>query len=125
TQDPYENISVVPSQGQRIVIVKSAGAGRFLHLVTSRGSLSVNTAGATRGHSTAVAAFSVAAVNALASYPNSFSGGNANPVESFSSDGPRRIFFNPDGSPITPGNFSSTGGTVRQKPDLAAADGVQ
>ena len=30
----------------------------------------------------------------------------------------------PDGTPITPGNFSSTGGEVRQKPDITAADGV-
>jgi hypothetical protein len=36
----------------------------------------------------------------------------------------RRIFFNPDGTAITPGNFTSTGGTVLQKPDIAAADGV-
>ena len=34
------------------------------------------------------------------------------------------MFYNPDGTPITPGNFSSTGGTVRLKPDIAAADGV-
>ena len=45
-------------------------------------------------------------------------------VETFSSDGPRRIFFEADGTPITPGNFSSTGGRVLQKPDLAAADAV-
>src|SRR5439155_8680671 len=91
TQDPYENISVIPTPGQRIVIVKSSGAGRFLHLVTSRGELNISTAGAVRGHSAAAGAFSVAAVNALSSYPNPFSGGNANPVERFSSDGPRRI----------------------------------
>jgi hypothetical protein len=34
------------------------------------------------------------------------------------------VFFNQDGSAITPGNFSSTGGAIRQKPDIAAADGV-
>ena len=34
------------------------------------------------------------------------------------------MFFNADGSPITPGNYSSTGGTVRQKPDFTGADGV-
>lgn len=44
--------------------------------------------------------------------------------ERFTSDGPRRVFFNADGSPITPGNYSSTGGTVRQKPDFTGADGV-
>ena len=44
--------------------------------------------------------------------------------ETFTSDGPRRVFYQPDGTPITPGNFTSTGGEVRQKPDIAAADGV-
>src|SRR5262249_6322663 len=42
------------------------------------------------------------------------------------SDGPRRVFFNADGTPITPGNFlfGTNGGTVRNKPDITAADGV-
>jgi subtilisin family serine protease len=52
--------------------------------------------------------------------------GAANPTENFSSDGPRKIFYNPDGSAITPGNFlfGTSGGTTLVKPDLAAADGV-
>ena len=37
---------------------------------------------------------------------------------------PRRLFFLGDGTAITPGNFSSTGGAVLQKPDFAASDGV-
>ena len=47
-------------------------------------------------------------------------------VEWFSSDGPRRIFYfyHPDARAITPGNFSSTGGLLLQKPDVTAADGV-
>lgn len=45
-------------------------------------------------------------------------------VETFSSDGPRRIFYSADGTPFTPGNVSATGGQVLQKPDLTAADGV-
>src|SRR5262249_37422847 len=53
-----------------------------------------------------------------------FVGGATNPVETFSSDGPRQIFFNPDGTPITPGNFLAPGGLVLQKPDVTAADGV-
>ena len=50
----------------------------------------------------------------------------ANPVETFSSDGPRKIFYNPDGSAITPGNFlfATNGGTTLLKPDITAADGV-
>lgn len=49
-----------------------------------------------------------------------------NPVEPFSADGPRKIFFNPDGSSITPGNylFATNGGQTLLKPDLTAADGV-
>ncbi len=124
TQDPYESVYYVNS-GERIVIVKAAGESRFLHVNTTRGTLSISTAGVIKGHSAAAAAFSVAAVNTATAYPNPFSGGFQNPVETFSADGPRRVFFHADGTPITPGNFSATGGAVRQKPDLAAADGVQ
>ena len=45
--------------------------------------------------------------------------------ERFTSDGPRRIFFRADGKPLTPGNFTSTGGRVRVDPDFTAADGVR
>jgi hypothetical protein len=34
------------------------------------------------------------------------------------------VFFEANGTPLTPGNFSSTGGEVRNQPKLAAADGV-
>jgi uncharacterized repeat protein (TIGR01451 family) len=123
TQDPYEELDGPYANGQ-IVIVKSSGAARFLHLVAPRGKLGISTGGATRGHSAATNSFSVAAVDVHDSYPGPFTGGSANPVETFSSDGPRRVFFNANGSAITPGNFSSTGGAVRQKPDITAADGV-
>lgn len=45
-------------------------------------------------------------------------------VQTYSSDGPRKIFYDTDGTAITPGDFSSTGGTTRQKPDITAADCV-
>jgi hypothetical protein len=53
-----------------------------------------------------------------------FTGGPANPVETYSSDGPRRIFYQPNGTPITPGNllFGTGGGVSLQKPDITAAD---
>lgn len=122
THDPYENVGTL-NVGERIVITKFSGAARFIHVNTGRGRLGLGTAGQTRGHSAAVNAFSVAAVDVATSFPNAFTGGAQNPVETFSSDGPRRIFYNANGTAITPGNFSSTGGTVRQKPDIAAADG--
>ncbi len=51
------------------------------------------------------------------------------PIEPFNSDGPRRMFFNSDGTAITPGNvlfgdFQNPGGVTLNKPDFAAADGV-
>ncbi len=123
-QNPWEYISSVAANS-RIVIVKSAGANRYLHLqlmTSGAGSLATSTPGAIAGHCAATNAFAVAAVDANTAYPNLFTTGNT--VQYFSSDGPRRVFFNADGSPITPGNFSATGGTVRQKPDIAAANGV-
>ncbi len=124
TQDPYESVSKA-NDGERIVIVKYSGAARFLHLDARRGKLTFSTSGSTRGHNAAKDAFTVAAVDANTSFPAAFTGNAKNPVETFSSDGLRRMFFNPDGSAITPGNFSATGGTVWQKPDIAAADGVK
>ena len=119
TQDPYEMVKV--NNGEQIVLVLSAGTGRFLHLENGRGRLSVSTAGRTKGHACAADAFGVAAVSAH-SVTTPFTA--AAKVETFSSDGPRQVFYYANGTAITPGNFSSTGGTVRQKPDLAAADGV-
>lgn len=124
SQDPYESVSTL-NPGEQIVIVKSSGAGRFLHLSTGRGVLTIATRGATAGHNCATNAFGVAAVDAMTAYPNAFVGGPTNPVELFSSDGPRHVFFDAAGNAITPGNFSSTGGAIRQKPDVAAADDVQ
>jgi uncharacterized repeat protein (TIGR01451 family) len=124
TQDPYE-IAASTDSGQRVVVVKVSGEGRYLHVDTLRGKMTVVTPGTTKGHSSAQDAFSTAAVDVATAFPNPFTGGVANPVESFSSDGPRRMFFAPDGTPYTPGDFTSTGGIVRQKPDIAAADGCQ
>ncbi|MHB9007987.1 MAG: S8 family serine peptidase [Limisphaerales bacterium] len=123
TQDPYEFVPKA-NDGERILIVKFSGEARFLHLDTGRGRLATSTSGSTRGHNASRDGFSVAAVDAKTSFPEAFTGNTKNPVETFSSDGLRRVFFQPDGTPITPGNFSSTGGTVWQKPDIAAADGV-
>jgi uncharacterized repeat protein (TIGR01451 family) len=126
TQDPIEGLFGFVDQGYRIVVVKaSAAAPRYLNIDTLRGQLAVSTPGEVKGHAVATNAFCVAAVDVATAFPNPFVGGIANPVESFSSDGPRRIFYHADGSPITPGSLLSTGGVVRLKPDIAAADGVQ
>jgi hypothetical protein len=129
TQDPFESAGGI-TNGCRIVIVKhNAAAARFLRIhlnVNETGSetLNIATAGSIYGHMAATNTFCVAAIDQHSAYPNAFTGGVSNPFEPNFSDGPRRVFFNVDGSPITPGNFSSTGGAVRQKPDIAAADGV-
>src|SRR5215813_5290188 len=133
SQDPFEQITSGIAVNNHIVILKKDGAAnRYLHLSSNGGRLSVNTPGATRGHSTSANAYSVAATpaatpfgaapNPTGPFPSPFNANNK--VELFSSDGPRRIFFDPAGAAITPGDFSSTGGLLRQKPDITAADGV-
>ena len=125
SQDPYEHIDGVPVNAL-VAVVLSKGQPRYLHLEVGGLGLATSTPGRIKGHAAAAGAFAVAAVDVKTTspIPSPFTGGSANPVENFSSDGPRRIFYNADGTPITPGNLLSTGGTVRQKPDIAAADGV-
>jgi hypothetical protein len=132
TQDPLEFPQIQVASGNRIVVVRKAGAAaRFLNFTTQRGRLQFATSGEIRGHATAENGYGVAATPAAATFgaptpngpfPGPFVG--TNQIENFSSDGPRRVFFNADNSPITPGDFLSTGGQLLNKPDITAADGV-
>ncbi len=128
-QEPFEEIFVpgVSSPGDLLVVVLFSGATRALHVNTQRGVLSIATSGATIGHNAGFNTVSTAATawNSARAGTIPFTG-FANPTEPFSSDGPRKIFYNPDGSPVTPGNvlFGTNGGTTLLKPDLTAADGV-
>jgi hypothetical protein len=135
TQDPYEHISdpAQYSDGYYLVVTLYSGSARFLHLDFGRGIIDWASSGCVRGHNACEApnSFTVAATPAdtafaagdpTGPYPYAFNSSDV--VEYFSSDGPRQMFFNANGTPITPGNFSSTGGRILYKPDLTAADGV-
>lgn len=130
--DPIEGIdsSEFDDTGNMLVVLKWDGDDRMLHLNANRGQLAMVTAGQTAGHPTARGAFGVAAVDWYLTHTGPYPPSNPAPftgmefVETFSSDGPRRIHYEADGTPITPGDFSSSGGELRQKPDIAAADGV-
>ncbi|HEV8542412.1 MAG TPA: S8 family serine peptidase [Verrucomicrobiae bacterium] len=121
--DPAEIVDQV-QKGQRVVVVLSSGIRRFLHVDTGEAQLAINTDGNVRGHACAPDAFCVAAMSIESAGGGAFLGGLANPLETFTSDGPRRIFYASDGTPLTPDDFTATGGVLRQKPDLTAADGV-
>ena len=127
THEPFE----VMGQGffdERIVVVRFSGPARALRVDTFRGRLSLATAGAVFGHNGGESTVSVAATNVGFAPPGGpFTGGAANPIESYSSDGPRRLFFNPNGTAITPGNvlFATNGGRSVEKPDITAADCVR
>src|SRR5215471_7944442 len=128
TQDPFEQIGATAAAANRIVVFKKTGsADRFFYLTTNAngaGRLNISTEGTTKGHSTAAAAFSVGATPAVVLGVPQVPFTSADAVEAFSSDGPRRLFFQANGTAFTAGDFSSTGGLVRQKPDITAADGV-
>ncbi len=122
SQDPLEGFCVSENvTGYSLLISQYQGQNRFMHLSANRGRLEHRTAGQIAGHPAAVDAFAVSAVSAFGK-TTPFVG--TEKVETFTTDGPRRVFFEADGTPITPGNFTSTGGTVRLKPDISAADGV-
>ncbi len=129
TQDPFE--SVTAGINTRLVVVRRNGAAiRFISLSTNRGRLQYGTTGQTRGHGASPNAFGVAATPAADSggaptppgpSPGAFVG--TNQIENFSSDGPRRSFYNAAGAPYT-ASLLAAGGILRQKPDFTAADGV-
>ena len=124
-QDPFESFDGLPEDvGMHLVVVHSAGEARYLRLNAYDGELEHATAGQIFGHSGAESAISVAAVYASSAGGEGGVFDGSESVETFSSDGPRQLFFEPDGTPITPGDFSATGGEVLDKPDIAAADGV-
>lgn len=131
TIDPHEEFAStafsLSANNDRLVVFKTSSSAVRAIAVNGFGSrLAAFTTGQTHGHSCAADAFGVAAAGATAA--NTVSGvfTGASRVETFSSDGPRRVFYNENGTPITPGNllFGTSGGTVRQKPDLTAADNV-
>lgn len=146
--DPYEILGtpLFGGPGLRLAVVKFRGADRYFQLSalgsrfknSADGLVAHVTAGVLRGHAAAVDAFAVAAAPAAEALPFDLEPGDPpNPTgpfespftraqlpERFTSDGPRRMFFHPDGTPITPNDFSATGGTLRAKPDITAADGV-
>jgi subtilisin family serine protease len=140
--DPIEEVfssTAFPANSRIVVVAKATAQPRALHIGTFGGALQIFTSGETHGHNAPAGcfltdptcsgrAFGVAAVawNSARGALRAFPGGALNPTEQFSSDGPRRMFYKADGTPITPGNllFGTNGGTVLIKPDIAAADGV-
>jgi len=130
--DPFEECftSTGFAGNSRIVVAaKSTAAVRALHVANFFGTpMSIATSGVTSGHNAGKNTVSTAATywNSAHTGTKAFVGGAANPTETFSSDGPRKIFYNPDGSAITPSNFlfATNGGTTLAKPDVTAADGA-
>lgn len=126
---PFEFLGFLIPPGFRVVIAANPGAEtRALQTVIFNGEFGISTGGSTFGHNSAADAFGVAAVDAAEASGGEFAAGPTTPIEVFSSDGPRRIFFDRNNQPINPAKpvptFGSGGGVSRAKPDLTAADGV-
>lgn len=123
---PFEYLGFNLPRGFRVVIAKHPEAEtRAIRAVLFNGELGLATAGSTFGHSAVAGAFSVAAVNVAEAAGGEFEAGPTTPVELFSADGGRRVFYDRNNNPIRGGvTFASGGGELRQKPDIAAADGV-
>jgi hypothetical protein len=119
TQDPLELIDSTArdDEGNHVVVVLFSGQARHLHVNAFRGRLGIATDGQVAAHNAALGAISMGAVDwrDAGGAGGVFDG--SEPVESFSSQGPRRIFFAPNGAPLVSEE-------VRSKPDLVGADCV-
>jgi subtilisin-like proprotein convertase family protein len=124
---PFEYLGYNFPENLRVVVARHPDAEtRAMRVLLFNGELGLSTAGATFGHAAAANAIGAAAVDAHEAGGGEFMAGPTTPVELFSADGGRRVFYNRDGSPIKPNKFTfaSNGGELRHKPDLAGADGV-
>jgi hypothetical protein len=126
TQDPVEIVDYNSAAGDRVVVVKFSGNARALRVDTNRGQLSIATARSTFGHNAGTNTVGMAAVYWNSQMQGAVPFSSAATVETFSSDGPRRFFYNANGSAITPGNFlfNTNGGFDLQQPVMTAADGA-
>ena len=125
----FEEIGFAIPPGARIVIAANPGAElRAIHTVLFGGELALSTTGSTFGHAATADGYGVAAVDVAEAVGGEFTSGPTTPVEVFSADGPRRIFYDRNNDPIVPaapgGTFASRAGLSLAKPDIAAADGV-
>lgn len=125
---PFQSVTLpvgLPPDTRIYVVKVGDSADRYLHL-EAPGAVFVKdgqTTGAVRGHNASQSVITVGAVPAPEP-PGAYGGKQRPSVAVYSADGPRRIFYRPDGSPITPGNYSSSGGLVLNKPDVFAAAGL-
>jgi hypothetical protein len=125
--DPLESISsqgIIDDSGNRLAITKYLGSARVLSLNTHGGELEFPTASGIFGHPGARGAIAVAATDWILAGGAGGEFDGSESIQFYSSDGPRRVHYEADGTPITPGNFSSTGGELRAKPDVTGADCV-
>ena len=119
-----------------MVVVKYSGLGRFMHIDTQRGTLSIGTTGSTHGHNAASGAFTVAATPAYLPFGNGVYNPDNNPVGPYPNlfqflECDRNIQLRRTAPYLFPwrwnadsSNYSSTGGHLLQKPEFTAADGV-
>jgi hypothetical protein len=127
--DPTEGLYQTngTAASRQMVIVKADNAEtRFITIETGRARLEYGTEGQTRGHNTAPGGFNVGATPTSTAVGPSFPApfGPTNQVETFSSDGPRRVFYDQNNFAFNGLTLATGGGIVRQKPDITAADGA-
>jgi hypothetical protein len=140
--DPLEAIdtSTRDDTGNVLLILQFAGVPQIFNMNTHRGRLDVASNGQIFGHPAAANSSAVAAINVNQSGGQPFDLNGDFTLEPFSSDGPRIIFFNPDGTPIIPLRSENgvtlspdyiknemrgtVPGLIREMPDFAAVDGI-
>jgi len=126
TNQAFEAASVPSGTTSKILVARRSGSARFIRVgCFGYLSLQFSTNGATSGHSTAEGGFGVGAIRISTSPTSTFFNDAKTKTlqpDYFSSDGPRRIYFE-NGIAITPGNFLSSGGKIRNKPDFLSTNG--
>jgi len=126
TSQAFEAAAIPAGPGYKLLVARMSGTPRFIRIgCFGYLSLQFSTNGATTGHSTAEGGFGVGAIRISTSPTSTFFNDAKTKTlapDYFSSDGPRRIYFE-NGVAVTPGNFLSSGGKIRNKPDFLSTNG--
>jgi len=125
TSRAYEIVVIPAGSGFKLLVGRASGTPRFIRIACfGYLSLQYSTNGAIGGHAAADGGFGVGAIRAN---PKSFMDMTLQKQklqpDYFSADGPRRIYYE-NGVAVTPGNFLSSGGKIRNKPEFLSTNGV-
>ncbi|CAN5391297.1 hypothetical protein BH11ARM2_BH11ARM2_24070 [soil metagenome] len=118
---PYEQAFTNTASNRYALVTKFSGGNFVIRVNQIRGWMANTNGGQTWGHSASEYCIGTGAINAQTTTPRAFN--SSDETTYYSSDGPRRVYYDDAGVQIAP-NLTYAGAVARQQPVISAPDGV-